>query len=98
LLAVHIQDHHYPVANFERRSQGFKQTTRIVGVDGQAIHNHFNVVYLVAVYLHVGHDIQHFVVDPDFGKTLFAHLLKQFAVMPLAATNHWRKQRDFFAL
>ena len=53
---------------------------------------------LVAIDLHALFQVENFAIDPHFGVTLFAHVVEEFAVVPLTAPDERRKELYFFAL
>src|SRR3954462_8873130 len=49
---------------------------------------------LVAVNLHLWHQVFYFSVNPHFYKTFLANFFKQFPVMTFAAAHYWCKKND----
>ncbi len=62
----------------------------------QPVNHHFNIMDLIAVYLHFGSKVYHFAINPHFQESPFPDVFKQLAVMTFSPSYQRRKQSDFF--
>jgi hypothetical protein len=96
-IGVMLQHHHRALALLHGQLQRLGKAFARLLVHLQAVHHHLDVVGLVAVQLHVGLDVQQLTVHPHLAESLLPHLFEEFAVMPLSAAHHGRKDVHLLA-
>ena len=89
-----FQYHQHPFALLEGGLDGLFQSAVAFLVDAHAVHHKLDVVRLVAVHLHIVGQLADFAVHAHAQVSFFSHLLKQFAVVALAAAHQRREDED----
>ena len=93
---VVVEHHQHALALAEGGLHGLFQAG-LVAVGAEAVDDQLDVVYLVAVHLHVVGQLAHLAVDADFEETLLGHLCEEFAVVAFAAFDQRGQDHDVVA-
>src|SRR5690606_24835531 len=67
-------------------------------VSDNPVYDYFDVVYLVAINLHLCRDVLNLTIDSDFRIPLLSNLLKEFAVMSLTSLDNRSQENQLFAV
>ena len=86
------------IAQSESSSYRCRNSRLLVIIGPQPVDDHFYVVGLESIHLHIGFNVHHYPIYPHLGKTLLACLLKQLAVVTFSTLTRGAGMVIFFFL
>jgi len=97
-LAIGVEHEHGALAVGQGVLHRAGEAEPVLLLHHEPVNHDFDVVNLVTVHLHLGHDVEQFAVHAHFGEAKFGNLLKIFAVVALAALYHGRQHHQLLAV
>ncbi|MFO7447214.1 MAG: YiiX/YebB-like N1pC/P60 family cysteine hydrolase, partial [Ignavibacteriaceae bacterium] len=88
-LALDV-DHHLALGSAQGQFHGIGQAPGHSGLDHQAVHHHFQIVFLFFVQDDLVVQGFHLAVDPDPDKAVLAQLVQELAVLPFSPRHQRR--------